>query len=376
MAIAPMSADQSAAAWAGEAAGAAEAYVQSQADAAAAQRDYEEKLQAQLAALAALAASQNDGLDAPPPPNPIGSSPVGSSSGVGSSGGSSPVTSSTGGGGSAQLVPDGNGNFTILTPVDNIVVPQQAPQPWDYHLPIGNAGSGTSSVQTPSNTPPPPDPPAPTSGPNHVNEPDQPEKPKEAPKIVSGFGKEIDALLNLSPTMRRQVEQLLNAKWQILEAPPGKTSVCDPNDQIIYISREQAKGDLLKLASLFAHEIGHAASGFKGYIPPDGLSKNEYLWANVQKDLGHEGGAAFESLRYREEIRNNGGPDIGIAAVQDDKYEIVYDAYKNGGISEEEAKTIMGGIFASERRSTDGQTYREGLFDYYENRWREETGSD
>ncbi len=69
MAIAPMSADQSAAAWAGEAAGAAEAYVQSQADAAAAQRDYQEKLQAELAA---LAANQNDGVDPPPPPPPPG----------------------------------------------------------------------------------------------------------------------------------------------------------------------------------------------------------------------------------------------------------------------------------------------------------------
>jgi hypothetical protein len=359
MAIAPMSADQSAAAWAGEAAGAAEAYVESQADAAAAQRDYEEKLQAQLAALAALAASQNDGLDPPPPPNPIGSSPVGSSSGVGSSGGSSPVTSSTGGGGSAQLVPDGNGNFTIFTPVDNIVVPQQAPQPWDYHLPIGNAGSGTSSVQTPSNTPPPPDPPAPTSGPNHVNEPDQPEKPKEAPKIVTGFGEEVDRLLNASPTLREHWQKMKDAGWKVEIISSGK-SKSDNEHTTLLINPADARNDPRLLAVLLSHEVGHAVNEAPYKLDATKHSKEDYVRKTVDARLEHEGDAAFENARYREEILAATGIDIGIAGRNaDGPYLDIYEDFRNGMMSEAEARRQMGELQGEELEFRPSTTKRE-----------------
>jgi hypothetical protein len=130
MAIAPMSADQSAAAWAGDAAGAAEEYVESQAAAAAAQRDYEEKLQAQLAA---LAASQNDGVDPPPPP-PAPGLPLGQQNynpGGSSANGSSVGGATAAGPGSASggfLISDGNGGQIYIPPdTANVSVTQQAP---------------------------------------------------------------------------------------------------------------------------------------------------------------------------------------------------------------------------------------------------------
>lgn len=371
MAIAPMSADQSAAAWAGAAAGAAEAYVDAQADAAAAQRDYDEQQQALLAALAAFAAGQNDGVDPPPPPgNPIGTSPVGGNSGVGNS----PPTSSTNGGGTALLVPDGNGGYTVLPSADHVVVNQQAPLAWDLHLPIGHAGSGSSSVQTPSNTPPPPDPPSPTNAPNQVNEPDQPEKPKEAPKVVSGFGEEVDKILNLSPRLREELGKLLAAGWRLVETN-GK-SHCDWEKQRIRINPAEAK-NTTQLAVLISHEAGHAFDGPPDRVSAKGRSEQDYVTRNVEARLRAEGGAAFENCRMREEIMGAGGVDITVAGRNsDDPYLKIYADWKNGSLAESEAKWLMGQLMGQEWETRDGTTKRQAFEQDEKQRYANEKAAD
>jgi hypothetical protein len=359
MAIAPMSADQSAAAWAGAAAGAAEAYVDAQlnaeADAAAAAREAEEKWQQELAALAAALAATNDGVDPPPPSNPIGTSSVG---GTGNSAGPSTATSSTNGGGSAVLVPDGNGNFTILPQVDNIVVHQQAPQVWDIHFPTGNGGPGSSSVQSPSNTPPPPDPPVPTNAPNQVNEPD-PEKPKEAPKIVSGFGEQVDKLLNASPTLREYWQKMLDAGWEVKVVSSGK-SMSVNKDKEIWINPADARNDPRLLAVLLSHEVGHAVNEAPYKLDAKEHTKADYVRKTVDARLEHEGDAAFENARIREEILAATGIDIGIAGRNaDGPYLDIYEDFKNGMMSESEARRQMGELQGEELEYRPSTTKRE-----------------
>jgi hypothetical protein len=350
MAIAPMSADQSAAAWAGDAAGAAEAYVDAQADAAAALRDAEEKLQAQLAA---LAASQNDGVDPPPPPPPAGLSSVG---GTGSSGvGSSPVVgTSSGGGGGVPLVPDGNGNFTL----EVVVVNQQAPPPWSLNLPIANAGSGTSSVQTPSNTPPPPDPQAAPNGTNQVNEPDQPEKPKVAPPVVTGLGEDVDRILNVSPLLREQWAKLFAAGWRIEFT--DKKSHTDYEAMRIRLNPAEAN-TLARGVVLFSHELGHAVSGGPKQVTAQEVpDKGEYVRRNVEERLAAEGAAAFENCRHREEIQEWSDIDITIAGKgADGPYLQVYEDFKSGKISEQTAKSRMSQLAGAEPEYRDGTTKRQ-----------------
>jgi hypothetical protein len=360
MAIAPMSADQSAAAWAGDAAAAAEAYVQSQADAAAAQRDYEEKLQAELAA---LAANQNDGVDPPPPPAPPGL-PLGQQNYH--SGGSSANNSSVGGttaagsGSSAgsYLISDGNGGYIFIPPdTANVSVTQQAPPPWDLMLPIGNSGGNSSSVQTPSNSPPPPEPQAAPSGANEVK-PDEPEKPKEAPKIVSKLGAEVDKLLNGSPTLREQWEKLKADRWKV-EFTDGKSRT-NHRDHKIFLNPADAKNQTRLLAVLFSHESGHAVSGGAPQVTAEGHTKPDYIKQNVEARLTAEGAAAFENCRHREEILAATGVDIGIAGKNSDKpYLQIYEDYKSGKISEETAKHRMGQLMGEEWEYPDGTTKRQ-----------------
>jgi hypothetical protein len=369
MAIAPMSADQSAAAWAGEAAAAAEAYVDSQAEAAAAARDAQEKWERELAALAALAASQNDGVDPPPPPPPAGVSfgqDGGSQSGgssAGGSGGSATTPSGSLGGGNGLLIPDGNGGYIhIPHNTANVSVTQQAPATppaWDYNQPIGNAGGNSSPVQTPANTPPPPDPQGAPSGANQVNQPDEPEKPKEAPKIVSGFGEQVDKLLNASPSLREDWQKMLAAGWEVKLLATGK-SKSDNGDKKLWINPADARNDPRLLAVLLSHEVGHAVNEAPYKLDAKKHSKDDYVERTVEARLEHEGDAAFENARYREEILANTGIDIGIAGRNDDRpYLQIYDDFKTGKLTESEAKWLMGQLMGEELEARPSTTKRE-----------------
>jgi hypothetical protein len=58
------------------------------------------------------------------------------------------------------------------------------------------------------------------------------------------------------------------------------------------------------------------------------------------------------------------------AGPQDAKYQQIYNDYKAGKITDEQAKHRMGQVFADgERTSTSGQTYRDYYSDAYEKKW-------
>ena len=349
MAIAPMSADQSAAAWAGEAAGAAEAYVESQADAAARLRDLEEKLQAQLAA---QGTTSNDGVDPPPPPPPAHQSfwqndpnrPGGSPSN-GSSVGATTASPGSGSGG-GLLMPDGNGNYIYIPPDTANISITQLPETPDFILPIGNSGGPSSPVQTPSNAPAPPGPQAAPSGANEVNKPDQPVKPKEAPPVVTGLGEDVDKILNASKLLREQWAKLKAADWRI-EFTDHKSHTDHKNKRIRLNPAEAnttARGVVL-----FSHELGHAVSGPPTRVTAAGRTTDDYVKRNVEARLTAEGAAAFENCKHREDIQQWSDIDITIAGKNaDGPYLEIYEDFKSGKISEETAKYRMGQLMGEE----------------------------
>jgi hypothetical protein len=71
---------------------------------------------------------------------------------------------------------------------------------------------------------------------------------------------------------------------------------------------------------------------------------------NAREALYHEGTAAFENARARQEILDRGGPDIGMRGKFDEEYIAVYDLFnqKPPQISEEQARTWMAEIQSRE----------------------------
>jgi hypothetical protein len=197
----------------------------------------------------------------------------------------------------------------------------------------------------------------------------------DPPPVETILGAKADAIINLSPKLRADWQRLLAQEWSIVYGKPGEGSKCDWKNSTIIVDPAQAKGDPNKLAVIFAHEVGHAVSRPPYDIPGSGLTREEYVEANVDRQLASEGDAAFENARYQEEIALNGGKsdEIGYAGKRDDDYQRIYDAYKAGQISESEARHQMGQVMAQEGVSgTNNTTYRDTLTQRYENQWSED----
>ena len=130
-----------------------------------------------------------------------------------------------------------------------------------------------------------------------VRPPEKAKEGKPAPKINSGMGKEADDILNKSPTLRKQ---WADAKGKGSadgggETGSGSRSHAKKKPPTIFIDKSEVSkgpGDHARLASLMAHEIGHAATEYSPPLP--GNTKDEFVEKNVRKDLEHEGSAAFE----------------------------------------------------------------------------------
>jgi hypothetical protein len=79
-----------------------------------------------------------------------------------------------------------------------------------------------------------------------------------------------------------------------------------------------------------------------------------FVAENTERDLRHEGAAAFENARARDEIKTATGTDIGIRGGYDQAYIDIYEQYKSGAISEGEAKARMTDMQAIEPESFRG----------------------
>jgi hypothetical protein len=96
---------------------------------------------------------------------------------------------------------------------------------------------------------------------------------------------------------------------------------------------------------------------------------------NTEMSLQHEGAAAFENARARDEIKASTGTDIGIRGGYDQAYIDIYEQYKSGAISEAEAKARMTDLQAVEPEGFDGTrviTRQEAFAADYTRIWNEE----
>jgi hypothetical protein len=101
----------------------------------------------------------------------------------------------------------------------------------------------------------------------------------------------------------------------------------------------------------------------------------EFVAVNTEMSLEHEGAAAFENARARDEIKTSTGTDIGIRGGYDQAYIDIYEQYKSGAISEAEAKARMTDIQAIEPEGFDGSrviTRQEAFAAEYGKIWDKE----
>jgi type VI secretion system secreted protein VgrG len=177
----------------------------------------------------------------------------------------------------------------------------------------------------------------------------------------TGLGKDVDALAAKSPTLASNLERLDDEKWTLKYGPAGGGSYCSRDTKTIVVD-ENEKGHPEQVVQTLAHESGHALYTPEAYVPPAGLTKQQYVDANVAHALKDEGEATLTNAQVRGEILDAGGPDIGIAGAQSAKYGQVAAQYPNAA-DRDVAREKIGALFADgEHPSTSpADTYR----DYY-----------
>jgi len=188
------------------------------------------------------------------------------------------------------------------------------------------------------------------------------------PDVTTGLGADVDAIANLSPTLKAKINQLLADGW-VIETGEGGGSSTDRTAQIIRIDTQNRTDE--QMVTSLAHEAGHATYEPDPYVPIEGNSRDDFVEGNLQRSLRDEGEATLTNVEVRNEITENGGPEIPISgnSTNHPAYEQSYEDLQNGG-DRNTARDEIGGTFADgETTSTTGESYRDYYGGFYEDQY-------
>jgi hypothetical protein len=202
-----------------------------------------------------------------------------------------------------------------------------------------------------------------------------PGRPPQAPapaegEVKSGFGKDVDRLVNESPLLARHVRQLEKDGWTIRFGKFGeKGTFTDSSRHEIVI--DWRKGvNVEDFVEALAHEAGHAEHRDQPPVRAAGLTRQQYIDRNVALDLNSEGAATFENCAVRMEILKHGGPDVGVAGAQSAKYEGIYADYQAAKLTQQQAEQRMGSLYGvGERTSNTHELYKDYYGKRYADQW-------
>jgi uncharacterized Zn-binding protein involved in type VI secretion len=184
--------------------------------------------------------------------------------------------------------------------------------------------------------------------------------------ILGDFSREVRDLIRQSPTLRRQLRDLNNNGWKV--ASEHEPSRIDRAAKEITIRNS---GGPNSEAQAISHELGHGYYREPEYVPKDGLSEEEYVRRNTDGAMMDEGRAQFNNAKARDEIRDNSGQDIGMGGTKTNEYGDVYDRYKRGEITEDQASREMGDLMRDETMGTTNQRYEDFNNDFYRDAYRQ-----
>jgi len=145
-------------------------------------------------------------------------------------------------------------------------------------------------------------------------------------KFTTGLGAEIDDLAKQSPTLRNRLNEAMDGGHTIRYGEPGKGSFRDPNTKEIVIDPND-KGSAMAVVKALSHEAGHATYTVDPWVPPDGLTKEEFVHRNMMRQMKDEGEATISNIEIRAELIAAGAGDIGISGAHGDKYQALYERY-------------------------------------------------
>ena len=190
---------------------------------------------------------------------------------------------------------------------------------------------------------------------------------------TTGLGADVDLMAGMSPALAQRIRDLQAQGWTIRYSRPGDPpgTYCDRTTNTIVIDPNANSTTESRVQSL-AHEAGHAGYTPGAYVPPSGLTRQEYVDRNTANSLADEGEATLFNAQARREIMNNGGPDVGIAGAQSQQYSNTYDQYAAGNLTRDQARSQIGQIFSNgETPSTNpnvnyGQYYGQPYGDFWD----------
>ncbi len=166
-------------------------------------------------------------------------------------------------------------------------------------------------------------------------------------------------LIAKSPTLTQNLATLQEQGWKVQYGVAGAGTTADRNTKVITVDPNQ-RGNPASLVQSLSHESGHAMYTLPPEVPTTGLTRDQYVSQNTQRNLDDEGEATLTNAQVRQEILNNGGEDIGIAGTQTPAYLQSYQDYQTHG-DRQRARREIGDTFAdNEHPSNDvTHTYRE-----------------
>jgi len=182
-------------------------------------------------------------------------------------------------------------------------------------------------------------------------------------RVLSNFSPEVRALVKQSPTLSAQIAELEKKKFTIQAGKDGSGFWTNTATHTINI--EQPLDDAAT-ANRIAHEVGHATYD-KPFPTHDYYSREAYVNDGVAASMRDEGAAQFNAALVRQEVRANGGPDIGIPGTQTDAYQKAYDDFGTGQISYDQAVDRMAALMGKEHVSVGAHPLYPNFYrDFYE----------
>lgn len=196
----------------------------------------------------------------------------------------------------------------------------------------------------------------------------------------SGLGKEVDGLIEKSPTLTKNLESMKKSGWVIKYGDKGSGTSADPQTKTIIIDPSE-KGNPTSIVQSLAHESGHALYTQDPYVDMPGHTKDEYVQANLMRHLKDEGEATITNLQVREEIlKATGGSDgkskdivdIGVSGKQSETYKKLYAKYPDPK-DRDKLRAEIGKVFENGEEPSgdvnDGLTYGQYYSKTYEEHW-------